>query len=1099
MRFLPKLNAICVVLAGTSIGVSSGVSAIANAYPEPLSKPIEGVTGVYPPPSSIDVAVDVVPEIFLQSNSHFGYTDGKIEVRDITTNQLVHVYDPEPGDDQESLPSIKIQLPENLMIEGHTYEISAGRLFTRINQSPWNIGRIDSGLWTFTVAQSESIPAIDIPGIGQLSPYPSQVNVGLSTPLTITFTANTSFNYTDDAKLSLININTGEVIAEFDPEPGDAQENKLSYQLQAALEPNTDYEVQADHLFARINAEPWNIGEIPVGYWQFSTDGDLTNEPIYPGEVLPPEIPEDPEVPAPVSDFPGISALQPAPGSTMVSTSTMPIISFIASATYGYTEGRTISLININSGEIVASFDPEPGDPQERNLTYQIQVDLQPDTDYAVTTEHLFARVNADPWLAGVIPAGAWEFSTDDSITDSPVYPDESQGPGTPNNPDEPNDPDVPGNPGNGGADTDLSWTENIPASRPRLIYTEANFQQARDWYASNPFEPHPTTDPISSRFDPAGNAFKYLLTNDTHYADIAIQGALNATEKMYQQIGGHCDECRWYGEEVIIVYDWLYDYMSQEQKNTLKVKLDETFEYFLDFYWGSAEPKYAENNYFWGYFRNAALWGIANFHESDNAEMFLRRSMGERWDEIALAHFNQDSTSGIPSEGVNYGPTMLNYNIGLQQTLKQYGKDLHAETNWYRNSAWWLMYTSLPKPTYDHPSSVNPSWTWFPYGDADSFWNGDGFKKAGNKQFLKYALSQWDGTGLESYVRTLSNRSAMDEGVPQFIRSFDDGGATSDLATLPEDFFIDGELAYAYTKSSWDEDAAVVNLQLASPYPVGHEHLDSGNWQLWKDGVWASRESPARGQGSNNGQVPGFEGQGIEQVHMPIAHNVLLVDGKGPLFRQEARANVTNVTSEPDYFYATVDLTDAYAADKVSSVNRSFLFIKPLEVLVIFDQAQTKSASDRVSFLAHFQQEPTVSGNHYNVTNRHVQTELVTLLPAQGFSTRVVNEQREHLDNAHRLVIETNSSDILLHAINARTAGMAVLDYQMSEDSQQYTLTISQQGTDVAVVSIDKSTTTITSLKLFDTDGNALERIISQGIETMSPSNDTIQWTNSY
>lgn len=1088
---LNKLSLLICSLMSTNVALAND-----NVVPAPLPAPVVGITGVYPAANSTDVSHNITPEIFFNHPSHFGYTGGQIEIRDTVNGNVVLSFDPEPGDVQEGNQSLKLHIPEGILLHGHTYEITAGGLFARINGEPWNVSAIDSGSWIFTIAPDSApetpIPVIDTQGVASLSPNPGSINVALNTIPTIHFTAPSHYRYTDSSVISIINLNTGETIQQFNPEPGDTQEGNTSYQLPVALEPDTSYEITAQHLFARLTSAPWNVGEIAAQSWQFSTGSAIPGEP--PPTEPQPEDPLPPEVPG--TWLPGINGLSPTPGATLVPLDTTPTIAFSATATYGHTSNAKISLVNINTGDIVAEFDPEAGDAQERNLSYQLAVTLEPDTDYAVIADHLFARVNAEPWNLGAIPQGYWQFSTDSAITSNPIYPAPANPPAPP--PTEPTEPGSP-TPGDGAAETDLTWAENIPQARPRLIFDQTAFAQAQAWYASNPFEPRSTTNPIYSSFDPVGNAFKYLLTGNTQYADIALAGVFNAAQAMHQQIGGHCDECRWYGEEVIIVYDWLYDYMSTEQRTQLKTMLDETFEYYLDFFWGAAQTKFAENNYFWGYFRNAALWGIANYHESDNAEMFLRRSMGERWDAIGLPHFNQHSPSGIPAEGTNYGPTMLYYNIGLQQTLKLYDKDLHNETNWYRNAAWWLMYTALPKPTYDNPLSTQAGWSWFPYGDANGFWNGNDFAKGGIKHFLSYATSQWNNTDLEKYLRTVINRSAMNDGVPELLRSFDDGSEELALDGLPTDYFIDGELAYAYTKNTWQDDATIVNLQLATPSPVGHEHLDSGSWQMWKDGIWASRESPARGFGSTNGQIPGFNGEGSVDVHRPIAHNVLLVDGDGPLFQQNARAHVQHVTSDEQYFYAAVDLTNAYAADKVDTVKRNFLFIKPLESLLILDEVKTKNAASQVSFIAHFQQAPVVAGNKYSVTNRHIRTELTTLLPTTGFSTRTVNEQRGHLDNAHRFVVESASAELMLHAIAAQNSTDTALQYQLTESDTQYVVTVSKAEAGSATLYIDKATNAIVSLSLTDASSQVENHTLAQGIEIMTITNDNISWSDSY
>ena len=93
-------------------------------------------------------------------------------------------------------------------------------------------------------------------------------------------------------------------------------------------------------------------------------------------------------------------------------------------------------------------------------------------------------------------------------------------------------------------------WTDPlaIPSSHPRLWWNAERLASARTWYAAHPFTP--------SSDDRIGMAFRYLMTGETAYARQAITWALGTTIT----ITGVSDGARWYGEQVILIYDWCYD-----------------------------------------------------------------------------------------------------------------------------------------------------------------------------------------------------------------------------------------------------------------------------------------------------------------------------------------------------------------------------------------------------------------------------------------------------------------------------------------------------------------------------------------------------------
>ena len=145
--------------------------------------------------------------------------------------------------------------------------------------------------------------------------------------------------------------------------------------------------------------------------------------------------------------------------------------------------------------------------------------------------------------------------------------------------------------------------------------------------------------------------------------------------------------------------------------------------------------------------------------------------------------------------------------------------------------------------------------------------------------------------------------------------------------------------------------------------------------------------------------EVVGYAGAGSVDSATGIAHNTVLVNGlnPGPQY-SDRQASVERLESQPDYAYAVVDLVPP--ANQLQEWRREFVFVRPLETLVILDRLQTASAVATKTFLNHCETNPAVSGN--NAATCTVGTQalvMTTLLPAQR-DYRVVDEG-SHLTRA--------------------------------------------------------------------------------------------------
>lgn len=630
------------------------------------------------------------------------------------------------------------------------------------------------------------------------------------------------------------------------------------------------------------------------------------------------------------------------------------------------------------------------------------------------------------------------------------------------------------------------TFPANIPNSRPRVWWDSQRLAQAQQWFTTHPFSPSTSTDPVESASDPVGNALRYILTGNTTNARVAINWAMNAISTMPTS-GLTCDQCRWYGEQAIIAYDWCYNEMTPAERDTFLSKMNNVVTAFNVAPWGNDNP---ESNYFWGYQRLSLLWGIASYWENTTkASGFINNALQTKWTDMFLPHANTKATGGIPSEGVDYGGTVESYPVVPLETMRIYGRDMYAETEYFKRAVFANIYSTLPDVTYDNPLRSTAGKSWFPYGDSGDFLGApDPVLRSSVKEFMKYAAVRWKDVKIGKYARQWVN--SLNATFPRLYDAADPGGAVEDFTSLPLDYYSTGEVGHAFLRTQWGPQATVAHLQLSSPPLIGHEHFDAGNWQLWRNKYWLSRESPGRGQGSGYSYA-GYNNVGRVDAEASVNHNVLLFGGKGHAASKSVEpAQVLRMETKSDYFYCAVDVTPAYINTEdnakwgnvnIAHAEREFIFIRPLETLFIFDRVESNAGANTTkTFLTHFQNQPVLDGPQtYTSTNGNQVFRLQTLLPANlpSGSYRLINEQSSkssETGNPFRLEVEMSGAgpQYFMHVAQARDLTASNLTASVADNGSTYTVTISHPSKGGAKIILNKGINTMGGSFGFSTSG---------------------------
>lgn len=630
-----------------------------------------------------------------------------------------------------------------------------------------------------------------------------------------------------------------------------------------------------------------------------------------------------------------------------------------------------------------------------------------------------------------------------------------------------------------------------IPSGHPRIWYgNPARLAQAQTYFGSTPFTPQGG----DIQFE---RALRGLLTANNADCDAAVTHLAAWT---YEGNGGRRDGLRQQGEELLVIYDWCHHRLSPTQIQTLVARWNGYMDLEIadDFANEGAEA----NNYFWGRVRNELMWGIASFGENPRAQEFINHSLDTRFASWFASFYNDFGRGGVFPEGADYGVVSLSYPILPFASAADYGYDPYAQTSYYREAIYALLYGTTPGPT-TLTGSFSGGALLFPFNDDETLHEGGTLNaREYLGDFARFMGARLAAGGNARHARAwLATTSA---GRRWLFDALGGTGSGADFSDLPLDYYAPGA-AVLDARSSHDANAMQVHLQLGTPGHIEHRHQDGGSFQVWRKGRFLSRESAGYADFLRN-----FMGSGenIDTGH-PLAHNTLLFEawntgrwvGTGPVVippggdRMEnprGLPRVARLQHAPAFSYVAVDYGDAYRNMPNSRVDwpyadqawREFLFIRPLQALVILDRTRgsadsllpwyngggwlldgphVAAAQVRRSFIMHFETQPVAAGNRLSAALGTQTAELITLLPAAPLF-RVIHEDVPGDEQAGQYRLELDSvgtaDSYFLNVVTGYDAGEAALGANLVDNGASWTLTLSHPVRGDATVVLMKGMT---------------------------------------
>jgi hypothetical protein len=599
-----------------------------------------------------------------------------------------------------------------------------------------------------------------------------------------------------------------------------------------------------------------------------------------------------------------------------------------------------------------------------------------------------------------------------------------------------------------------------IPAGHPRLWVPTGSSQltTAEAWLTANPY--------TSTSDQWVQLAFHYVASSEASAADCTsyvIPTAMSTTITDTSPTNNGSDSSRYYGEQLILTYDWCYDQMTSGQRATLTSNLNSWFSGIQQQTWGGATMP--DNNYFWGNVRNELEWGIASYWENTTAAQgFIDDALTTRWTNAFIPTTtlnNPGNLGGVAPEGSEYGRYLFYYSVVPFESADVGGRDVYGSSGYFKQAVYYMVYTTTPAVTYCRDNGGGTYYEVFPFSDDEFWYNCNSAQSRlwssnpgsyyGN--FMQTAANYWPTIDTGKYAQQWIDTVGLQTLTDYYVQSQSGGTGTKAFSNLPLDYYATG-MQYFWVRKAWDTTSAMVMMQMGTTPTYAHHHYDYGSWQFWRGGRWMSRETASYVE-----TFTGYNGVGTATSPDMIVHNGVLINpasvgctvgttcyGNGWSAEGNGPPIVNRLESQTGYAYADVNLTPEARNNIIESgghkerdnpaagyIEREYVFVRSLETLVTLDRVlsvspdggTTPAASIVKTFIAHCETNPTlVDASHETCTNGTQELYITNLEPVTT-AHEVVNEASAgDTHGQYRIEINDPGTTALSYLLNVMQAG---------------------------------------------------------------------------
>jgi len=582
--------------------------------------------------------------------------------------------------------------------------------------------------------------------------------------------------------------------------------------------------------------------------------------------------------------------------------------------------------------------------------------------------------------------------------------------------------------------------------------------------------------------------AIAYLMTNDSRYLNKAVSWMTTV-----------CNYPQWQGDNglgagsllkgVSLGYDWLYNYMTPSQRQTIKTRLN----YFANRMAASSDydsplPVHRDHfltNHCQVEYSGLATAGFALYDDPavPNAEDWIRKAYN-----IFYTVFDCSGSDGCNTEGNQYYALTIDFQFPFNKMAKELlGRDFYGESKWLQNTGYFILYSTLPNfTTSNHAMQFGDStYNRWVHGPAHQLFNlASEYRNPAFQWLAMEMINRSIGTthamtwgGLIWYDETITPLAPTSTLLPTARHFKDVGWFTSrsdwsDANAVMVGFKcgpFNGHRVQPYYEKQVDEnwpetvdrnqwDSAMIYDQLQG----GHGHPDVEHFNIYAYGKWLAID--------DFGSKPKYTWQ----------HNTILVNGTGQLgeynpknpdsyfMRDEVIAAkgtsmIVKVKSKTDvkgkgkteYEYLIGDAMNIYKDPNLTGFRRHFVYLKP-DIVIIADELKAAVNTDLQSRL-NVASTATIAGtgDNYVVTNGNVCMD-VQFVHLQPIITSIGTQTGGGITlRSLRANLASSGSDLLVSVLHPRMNTDAPSVITQSISGSVINLTI-QCGARTVNVSLD-------------------------------------------